>query len=107
MILNVTVDERPIGISVPEDVLAEAGDFFARMDGDMNRGWQMGRVYVEHPTDIQRCQIAADKLFTALHTGNKKLMTLMAAYILTKFPDTSRIDIDTTGNMQQTRLYFS
>ncbi|MDH3281450.1 MAG: hypothetical protein OEQ18_10020 [Gammaproteobacteria bacterium] len=107
MILNITINERPIGIDVPEEVVADADDFFARMDGDMNRGWQMGRDYVENPTDIQRCQIAADKLFTALHTGNKNLMMLMAAYILAKFPDTHRVDIDTTGNMQQTRLHFS
>jgi len=107
VILSITIDDRPISIDVPEEVLAEAGDFFAKMDVDMNCGWQMGREYVESPTEIQRCQIAADKIFTALHTGNKNLMTLMAGYILSKFPDTHRVDIDTTGNMQQTRLYFS
>ncbi len=107
MVLNIRFDQRDFAIEVPEDILGEAGDFFAKMDGDMNRGWQMGREYVENPSDMQRVQIAADKIVSALYTGNRQLATLMAAYILAKFPDTRQVDVDTTGNMQETRLYFA
>ena len=47
MILKVIVDERTIPIEVPDYMLAEAADFFARIDADMDAGWQMSRQWVE------------------------------------------------------------
>lgn len=102
MILNVIVEERIIPIEVPESMLVEAEDFFAKMDADMDRGWQMSRTWVDKPSASERCQIAADKILTAIHAENEKLATLMAAYILKKFPNAESIDIDTEGDMTQT-----
>ena len=102
MILKVIVDERTIPIEVPDYMLAEAGDFFAKMDADMDSGWQMSRTWVDKPNDLQRCQIAADKILTAMHTENEKMATLMAAYILNKMPNASTVDVDSEGDMTQT-----
>ena len=102
MILKVIVDERTIPIEVPDYILTEARDFFAKMDADMDSGWQMSRTWVDKPNDLQRCQIAADKILTAMHTENEKIATLMAAYILDKMPDTTSVDVDSEGDMTQT-----
>lgn len=104
MILKVIIDERTIPIEVPDYMLAEAADFFARMDSDMNAGWQMSRQWVGEPDGIQRCQIAADKILTALESGNEKIATLMAGYILRTLPGVDRADIDTAGDMTQTEF---
>ena len=102
MILKVIVDERIIPIEVPDYMLIEAQDFFAKMDGDMDSGWQMSRTWVDNPSVLQRCQIAADKILTAIHTENEKMATLMAAYILKNIPNAESVDIDSEGDMTQT-----
>lgn len=106
MILNVTVEDRTYRIEVPQDVLDEGEPFFRKMDDDMNRGWQMSREYVLNPDAMQRCQIAADRLLTAMHNDNKHSLLLMAGYIVKRLPNVDRVDIDTTGNMSETRFYF-
>ena len=83
-------------------MLTEARDFFAKMDADMDSGWQMSRTWVDNPNDLQRCQIAADKILTAMHTDNEKMATLMAAYILNKIPKAASVDVDSEGDMTQT-----
>jgi len=62
----------------------------------------MSREWVENPGTIQRCQIAADRILTSLHTESEKMATLMAAYILKKLPNVTTVDIDTEGDMTQT-----
>ena len=104
MILKVIVDERTIPIEVPDYMLTEARDFFAKMDADMDSGWQMSRTWVDKPNDLQRCQIAADKILTAIHTNNEKMATLMAAYILNKIPNATSVDVDAEGDMTQTTI---
>ena len=104
MILKVIVDERTIPIEVPDYMLTEARDFFAKMDADMDSGWQMSRTWVDNPNDLQRCQIAADKILTAMHTENEKMATLMAAYILNKIPDAKTVEVDSEGDMTQTSI---
>lgn len=102
MILKVIVDERIIPIEVPDYMLVEAEGLFIKMDSDMDAGWQMSRTWVDRPTTTQRCQIAADKILTAIHTENEKMATMMAAYILKRMPNASSVDIDSSGDMTQT-----
>ncbi len=104
MILNVYVGDSAFKLDVPKYILQEGEDFFAKMDGDMDSGWQMSRTYVENPDTLQRCQIAADRILTAMHTGNKKLALLMAGYILTRLPGVRGVRIDTQGEMFNTKL---
>lgn len=104
MILNIVVEDRPIAITVADELLRNAEDFYAKMDRDMDQGWQMSRDWVEHPSLIERCQIAADKLHTALNTQNETLVMLMAGYILSRLPTVRSVTINTDGEMQETLI---
>lgn len=104
MILNVIINEKTYPIQVPEGLLSDAVDFFSVMDRDMNAGWQMSRNWVDAPNARQRCQIAADRMLTAIENDNEKLAVLMAGYILKKLPGVRAVDIDTSGDMNQTEI---
>lgn len=104
MKLNIIVDGRANAFDVPDNLLSEAKDFFNKLDSDMDRGWQMSRDWVENPDAEQRCQIAADKILTAIETDNEKLLMLMAAYILRTLPGVKSINIDITGDMNETDI---
>ncbi len=102
MILKAIIDEKTIPIEVPDYMLVEAEEFFNKMDLDMDNGWQMSRTWVDNPDNVERCQIAADRILTSVHSNNEKMATLMAAYILKKLPNVSSVDIDTEGDITQT-----
>jgi hypothetical protein len=104
MKLNIIVDGRTNAFDVPDNLLIEAKDFFTKLDQDMDRGWQMSRDWVEKPDAEQRCQIAADKILTAIDTANEKMLMLMAAYILHTKPGVKSINIDITGDMNETDI---
>ena len=104
MVLNVTLGENTMPIEVPELILSDAVELFAKMDKDMDRGWQMSRVWVDKLTDTQRCQVAADKLLTALENENENMKLMMAGYILYKMPNIKSIFIDLEGDMTATEL---
>lgn len=90
-----------------EEMLIEAEDFFHNMDSDMDKGWQMSRRWVDKPDAFQRCQIAADKMLTAIENENNKVTIMMAAYIMKRMPGIDAIDIDTSGDMTATELIMS
>ena len=104
MQLTLHIDDKTQTIEISKDILKEANDFFKMMDRDMDRGWQMSREWVECPNLIQRCQIAADKLLSAIHSENETLMMLMAGYILSRLPDVTGVKINTDGEMMETEL---
>ncbi|HEY0635014.1 MAG TPA: hypothetical protein VGE00_06510 [Gammaproteobacteria bacterium] len=104
MNLQVYIDDTVVPIALPPALLEEAADFFGRMDRDMDKGWQMGREWVEQPDRIQRCQIAANKLLGAIESGNESLKLLMAGYIVSRAPGIAAVRIDTAGEMQETEL---
>jgi len=104
MILKVIVDDQLYELNVPEAFIQQAGDFCDQMDRDMDKGWQMSREWVESPGPEDRCRIAGDKLLTALEKENHRLGRLMASYILTRFPQVESLELDTSGEMQNTRI---
>jgi hypothetical protein len=104
MKLNIIVEGRTNTFEVPDSLLVEAKDFFDKLNADMDKGWQMSRDWVEKPTPEQRCQIAGDKILTAIDTDNEKMLMLMAAYILHTLPGIKSINIDVTGDMNETDL---
>ncbi len=104
MILNVFIDDQTHAIEVPQYVVEDGGEFFEKMDRDMDRGWQMGREWMDHPDTLQRCQIAADKLLTAMVNQNEALSMMMAAYILTRVPGVTGVNIDTHGDLLATEF---
>lgn len=104
MILKVIIDDQTHEINVPSALLAEARDYFDQIDHDMDGGWQMGRDWVEVPDRIQRAQIVADRLLTAIETDNPKLGTLMAGYLLDRLPDLEAVEPDIQGEIQNTHF---
>jgi len=100
--MNITVefDDKSYALDVPGSLASEAEEFFAKMDRDMNCGWQMSRWWVPDPDQNQRCQIVADKLLTAMQNNNEEFALLMCAYILNNKPATRRIRINTDGEIQ-------
>ena len=104
MKLNIIVDGRANAFDVPDYLIADAADFFEKLDTDMDKGWQMSREWVDNPNPEQRCQIAADKILTAIEHDNEKLLMLMAAYILRTMPGVTGVNIDITGDMNETEI---
>ena len=103
-ILNVVVDGQMYAINVEEDVILSGSSLFNKMDEDMNKGWTLGKDFVESLNVTERCQVVADKLLTALEDGNEQMKTMMAAYILSRVPNIMTMHIDNTGEIQETQL---
>ncbi|MEN8213873.1 MAG: hypothetical protein ABFR19_05870 [Pseudomonadota bacterium] len=106
MELKVVIDEEIFTLNVPDQLLQQAGDFFDKMDADMDQGVQLSRQWVEKPQLVQRLQLVGDKLLTALETENHQLGRMMAAYILSRAPDIDRIYLDTTGEIDNSEIQF-
>ncbi len=104
MELKVFVDGQMFPIRIPDEMVREAKPFFDRMDRDMDEGWQMSRQWVDRPNAEQRCQIAADKMLTAMEQGNDNMIAMMAAYILYKMPGVREVYIDVSGDINETDL---
>ena len=100
--LKVILGENEYPLKIKENIINDAQSFFSKMDADMDKGWQMSKSWVENPSQFQRCQIAADRLFTSIHLNKKDTAIMMAAYIINQMPTVKIIDIDTTGNMRET-----
>jgi len=104
MILKAIIDDHEYSLNVPETVITQGEEYFARLDVDMDQGWQMSREWVQHPNQVERCQIVADKLLTALENENEKLGMLTAGYILSRMPDVDTVEIDIRGEIQNTQF---
>ena len=104
MILRVIVGEQSFPIDVPDEVLNDAAELYEKMDKDMDKGWQVGRFWIEKPTVEQRCQVVANKILTALDTENSAVATMMAGYICTHMPGISRVFVATNGELQETEF---
>ena len=104
MILKVVIEEQVYPINVPDEIIMEGEEFFRKIDKDMDKGWQMSRDWVQEPDQLQRCQIVGDKMLTAMHNDNGKMMVLLSAYILARVPGVEGIRIDTNGEMLESEL---
>lgn len=104
MILKAIIEDQVYELNVPDNLPSQAGEFFAGLDRDMDGGWQMGRQWVERPDPLQRCQIVADKLLTALEAENPRLGMLMAGYILARLPGVESVELDVQGEIQNNRF---
>lgn len=106
MILEAIVEDQVYSLNVPESLLTRASDFFDQLDRDMDKGWQMSRDWVDAPDQVQRGQIVADKLLTALENQNEKLGMLMAGYLLSRLPGLKSVEFDLQGEIQNNQFDF-
>ncbi|NOY17004.1 MAG: hypothetical protein GXP23_08745 [Gammaproteobacteria bacterium] len=101
MILKVFLEDQTYPVEIPDSVVTDAEDFFSYLDNDMNKGWQMSQIWVEKPDQLQRCQIVADKLLTALNIDDQKTGIMLSAYILNRLPGTTELYLSVTGDMNE------
>ncbi len=104
MTLKILMDGNIYSINITEGVIEEGESFFAKMDQDMDKGWMMSRDWVENPTQVLRCQIAADRIVDSIHSENESLTHLMAGYILTRMKNVQEIHINTDGDIMETEF---
>lgn len=104
MILNVVVDNQTYNLDVPMEIVAGAEEMFDKMDADMDQGWKLGNNWIDSPDAIQRCQIVADKLLTALENENQNMSMLMAGYIINRRPGVNSVNIDISGDILATEF---
>lgn len=107
MILKVVIDDQLLELNVPEAFLAQAEDFFAKMDADMDRGWQVDREWVEKPDRLLRAQIAANKLLTALENEDHRLGRLMAGYIVSRLPGLESLELKPAGETRDHVIHLA
>lgn len=107
MRFKAVVGEQVFVIELPDTLLREASAFCDKLDRDMDRGWQMSRQFVRQPDQLQRCQIVADRLLTGIMGGNEATAQLMAGYIASRVPGVVGVDIDDSGEMQNTELLYA
>ena len=105
LVLKIVLEDEQREITVPENIVADAAPLLEKMDGDMDHGWQIGRRFSESPGTIERCQVAADRLLSALHTDNQASITLMACYILARLEGVAAVYINSHGEPDQTLFY--
>ncbi len=102
MILNISIDGNMSTIEVPQEIIDNATELFNKMDVDMDKGWTMGRDFVDNPNLEQRCQIVADKILTAMDNEQEQTKIMMSAYILSRVPNIMTLYIDNTGDINET-----
>ncbi len=105
MILELYIDNETIPVEIDNDILSGAKSIFDKMDTDMDNGMQMHREWVDSLNAEQRCQLAADKILTAIENENDKLLKMMSAYILYKVPGIKGMRI-VHGDMCESELVF-
>ncbi len=104
MILNVVVDGNTFPIEVPDHLVRDAGEFFDKIDADMDKGYLVGREWVDNPTLEHRVQVVADRMLTAMETENESMRVMMAAYILNRVPGIKGVRVATDGDIMESEL---
>ncbi len=94
MNLNFTIDQEAFTLDVPDGIMQEAEAFINDTDLEFNKGIQLGRHWLDNPSEEQRCQIAANKVVNAMHQENIRMVYLMSAYILKKLPNVKMVTVN-------------
>jgi len=104
VVLKIVMDGNIYAIDIAVDVAKKGESFYLKMDKDMDKGWMMSRDWVEKPSQVQRCQIAADRIVDSIHSENETLTQLMAGYIVTRMGNVKEVHVDTEGEMMETQF---
>ncbi len=107
MRFNAMIDDQTYTFEVPQFILDEGEEFFAKLDRDMDGGYQMSRTWVDNPDRMQRCQIVADRILDAVHRENQQLCIMMAAFIISRLPGATGVRLSGEGDMLEHELILS
>jgi len=106
MILNLNIDQESYEIEIKPELIAELTPILEGMDKEYDEGAQMGRYWVEKPSDEQRCQIAANNIVNSIHRENKRMLYIMSAYIVYKFPDIKSVTTNSDLEMHEIDIHL-
>ena len=106
MILNLNIDQESFEIEIKPELVKELLPVIAEMDKEYLKGIQMGRYWVEKPSDEERCQLVADKISGAFHREDKRTLYTMSAYIVFKFPEVKSITVSSEHEMQDIDIHI-
>ena len=104
MQLNLIIDDWSMNLELTDEYLQTMGDSFDKMDQDMDQGRRLGQRFIKEPNLTQRCQMAADRLLSALESNNEGMALLMGGYIVTRMEGIKQVVIDNNGEPQETRF---
>jgi len=106
MNFDITIDQENFQLDIPEKLIEELRGHCEEMEKEFDKGVQMGRYWVESPGDFERCQVAADKVASAIAREDKRMLYINAAYILFKAPNLHHVTVDSNYEMQDIDLVF-
>ena len=104
MIINFYAEGRHHPVEVPEFVLQDGESFFAKMDADMDNGWQLGQHWLDKPDGMERCRIVAERMAEALDAGNQQMLALLGGYILRRMPEVRSVRLAEDGDAAETQF---
>ncbi len=104
MQLNLIIDDWSMNLEITEEYLQKMQDSFDKLDSDMDQGKRLGQRFVKDLDKMQRCQLAADKLLSALETNNEIMALLMGGYILSRLEGVKQVVIDNNGEPEETQF---
>lgn len=104
MQLNLIIDDWSMDLEITDEYLQEMQDSFNKMDQDMDQGRRLGANFIKQLDPTQRCQIAADKLLSALESNNEAMALLMGGYIVSRREGVQQVIIDNNGEPQETQF---
>ena len=106
MILNLNIDQESYEIEIKPELLEELKSILEGMDKEYDQGAQMGRFWVEKPSSEQRCQIAANNIVSSMHRENKRMLYIMSAYIIYKFPEIKGVTVTADLEMHEIDIHL-
>lgn len=104
MQLNLIIDDWSMNLEITEEYLQKMQDSFDKLDSDMDQGKRLGQSFVKDLDKMQRCQLAADKLLSALETNNEIMALLMGGYIVSRLEGVKQVVIDNNGEPEETQF---
>jgi len=94
MNFNITIDQEPYTLEVSDALLDEFQEVIKDLDADYDRGFQLGRYWIESPSDEERCQLVANQVVNALHQDDVRQFYIMSAYLFSKFPTLKMVSLN-------------
>ena len=104
MQLNLIIDDWSMNLEIPDEYQQAMKDSFDKLDRDMDQGRRLGQQFIKQPNQVQRCQIAADRLLSALESNNEGMALLMGGYIVSRMEGVQQVVIDNNGEPQETEF---
>jgi len=104
MQLNLIIDDWSMNLEITDEYLQTMQDSFDKLDRDMDQGRRLGQRFIKQPNPTQRCQIAADRLLSALESNNEGMALLMGGYIVSRMEGVKQLVIDNNGEPQETEF---